>query len=81
VVADTLSTNAAVRLGEAHFTLNLTRTMAGLSPSQWDVRSASRNIRFTSTPAGRIAQILLKNSDFGLDHKCRDRAAVMRNFC
>jgi hypothetical protein len=24
---------------------------------------------------------VLKNSDFRLDHNCRDRAAVMRNFC
>jgi hypothetical protein len=29
---------------------------------------------------GRNAQILLKNSDFRLDHNCRDRAAVTRNF-
>jgi hypothetical protein len=24
---------------------------------------------------------MLKNSDFRLDHNCRDRAAVTRNFC
>ena len=24
---------------------------------------------------------MLKNSDFRLDHNCRDRAAVARNFC
>jgi quaternary ammonium compound-resistance protein SugE len=27
------------------------------------------------------SSILLKNSDFRLDHNCRDRAAVTRNFC
>ena len=42
-------------------------------------REVARGEADAETPG--VRRILLKNSDFRLDHNCRDRAAVTRNFC